>query len=141
LRDALSESISEPRLNSILLTLFAATTLLLAAIGLYGMLAQFVSQRRREIGLRIALGAQPTDVLAQVLRHGVGVVAVGIVAGLAGAFVLARFMATLVYGISPRDPLTFAIVPILLALMSAIATFVPARRAVRVDPMHALREE
>jgi putative ABC transport system permease protein len=140
LTETLSESISEPRLNTILLTMFAATTLLLASIGLHGMLAQFVSQRRREIGLRIALGAQPADVLAQVLWHGAMVVAAGIAAGLAGAFVLARFMSTLVFGISPRDPITFAFVPLVLALIAAIATLVPARRAVRVDPMDALRE-
>jgi putative ABC transport system permease protein len=141
LRETLSESVSEPRLNTVLLTLFAITALLLAAIGLHGMLAQFVSQRRREIGLRIALGAQPADVLAQVLRHGVGVVALGIIVGLGGALLLARFMSTLVFGISPRDPVTFVIVPLVLALIAAIATLVPARRAVRVDPMRALRQD
>src|SRR5262249_44380772 len=89
LTDAIAETISAPRINTILLTSFAATALLLAAIGLHGMLAQFVSQRRREIGLRIALGARPSDVLAEVLRHGVIVVGVGVAVGLAGAFVLA----------------------------------------------------
>jgi putative ABC transport system permease protein len=141
LTDTVSESISNPRINMILLTLFAATALLLAAIGLYGMLAQFVSQRRREIGLRIALGAQPSHVLAQVVRHGIGVIGIGMVSGVIAAFLLARFMATLVFGISPRDPVTFAIVPIVLSLIAAIATIVPARRAVRVDPMRALRDE
>jgi len=103
--------------------------------------AQFVSQRRREIGLRIALGASPSDVLTQVVRQGITVVAVGVGVGLASAFALARLMASLVFGISPRDPLTFATVPLLLALIAALAAFVPARRAVRLDPMRALRED
>jgi predicted permease len=141
LREALSESIAEPRLTTLLLTLFAATTLLLAGIGLHGMLAQFVSQRTREIGLRIALGAQPADVLAQVVRHGVTVVAIGVGVGLAGAFAGARVMSSLIVGISPRDPLTFATVPVVLGLIAAIAAFVPARRAVRLDPMRALRDD
>jgi predicted permease len=141
LTERMSETISEPRINMILLTLFAATALLLAAIGLYGMLAQFVSQRRREIGLRIALGAQPADVLAQVVRHGISVIGIGLIVGAVSAFLLARFMSTLVFGISPRDPLTFALVPIVLSLIATFATIIPARRAVRVDPMRALRDD
>ena len=141
LTETLSESLSQPRLNTVLLTLFALMALMLAAIGLYGMLAQFVSQRRREIGLRIALGAQPAQVLAQVIRHGALVIGAGIVFGLGGAFALARFMATLVFGIPWHDPVTFAAVPVVLAAIAAAATIVPARRAVRVDPIEALRED
>jgi putative ABC transport system permease protein len=141
LTERISESISEPRINMLLLSLFAATALLLAAIGLYGMLAQFVSQRRREIGLRIALGAQPSHVLAQVVRHGISVIGMGMAVGVIAAFLLARFMSTLVFGISPHDPVTFTLVPIVLLLIATLATIIPARRAVRVDPMRALRDE
>lgn len=141
LEDVLADSVSQPRLNTILLSLFAATALLLAAVGLYGTLSQFVSQRRREIGLRMALGAQPRQVLAQVVTHGAIVTVIGIAAGLAGALAMSRVMATLVFGIPSRDPVTFAIVPVVLAAIAAAATIAPARRAVRVDPMEALREE
>jgi putative ABC transport system permease protein len=141
LTETLSGSLSQPRLNTVLLGLFAATALMLAAIGLYGMLAQFVSQRRREIGLRMALGARPAQVLAQVLRYGAWVTAAGIAVGLAVAFVLARLMAALVFDVSWRDPMTFVVVPLVLATIAAGATIIPARRAVRVDPMRALRED
>jgi predicted permease len=141
LTERMAESLSQPRLNTILLAAFAGTTLVLAAIGLYGMLAQFVAYRRREIGVRMALGARPADVLKQVLGHAASVVGVGLALGLAGAFVLARFMASLVFGIPARDPVTFGIVPLLLAAMAAAAAAVPARRAVRVDPVQALRDE
>jgi predicted permease len=141
LEETLSESMSQPRLNTWLLALFAATALLLAAIGLHGMLAQFVSQRRREIGLRIALGARPAQVLAQVVRHGAWVTAAGLLSGLAGAFTLARFMSTLVFGVTTHDPLTFVLAPLAIALIATIATIVPARRAVQVDPMRALRDD
>ena len=141
LTETLSGSLSQPRLNTILLGLFAATAMMLAAVGLYGMLVQFVSQRRREIGLRMALGARPGQVLAQVLRYGAVVTGAGVLLGLAGAFVLARFMATLVFDVSWRDPITFVAVPLVLAMIAAGATILPARRAVRVDPMRALRED
>jgi putative ABC transport system permease protein len=141
LDDVLADSVSQQRLNTLLLTVFAVTALLLAAVGLYGTLSQFVSQRRREIGLRMALGAQPRQVLAQVVGHGAIVTAIGIAAGLAGALALSRLMATLVFGIPSRDPVTFAVVPLVLAAMAAAATIAPARRAIRVDPMEALRDD
>jgi putative ABC transport system permease protein len=136
----LSESLSQPWLNTVLLTLFAAMALTLAAIGLYGMLAHFVCQRRREIGVRMALGARPAQVFAQVVRHGAAVTGIGVALGLTGAFALARVMTTLVFNIPARDPVTFVIVPTVLALVAAAAMIIPAKRAVSVEPMEALRE-
>jgi putative ABC transport system permease protein len=120
---------------------FAATALLLAAIGLYGVLSQFVAARRREIGVRVALGARTAHILSTIVGQAALVTAAGIAAGVAGALALARSMATLVFGVSTRDPLTFVAVPLVLAIVAAIATVVPARRAARVDPMLALRDE
>jgi putative ABC transport system permease protein len=139
--DTLDESMSQQRLNSILLALFAATALLLAAVGLYGVMSQFVSARQREIGVRMALGARPAHILSTIVGQAASVTAIGILAGTAGAFALARSMATLVFGVSTRDPITFAAVPVLLVVVAAGATILPARRASRVDPMLALRDE
>jgi putative ABC transport system permease protein len=139
--DRLSDSVSQPRANTILLSLFAAMSLLLAAMGLYGVLTQLVAARTREIGVRMALGARPVQVLASVAAQAAAVTGFGIAAGLAGALMLARFMATLLFGVPSRDPLTFALVPVVLAVVAAAAAIVPARRAARVDPMVALREE
>jgi putative ABC transport system permease protein len=139
--DALGETLSQPRLNTWLLALFAATALTLAAVGLYGMLAQFVSQRRREIGLRMALGARPAQVIARVLKHGASVTAVGIGLGLIGAYAGARVMDAMVFGVSTHDPTTFIAVPLVLAAIAAGAMIVPARRAVRIEPVQALRED
>jgi putative ABC transport system permease protein len=141
LTDTLTESVSQQRLNTVLLVLFAATALLLAAVGLYGVMSQFVSARRREIGVRMALGATPAAILSTIASQAATVTGVGIVIGIGGALALARSMATLVFGVSTRDPITFASVPLVLAVVAAIATFVPARRAARVDPMLALRDD
>ena len=141
LEDFLAESIAQPRLNAILLSLFAWTTLLLAALGLYGVLSQIVASRRREIGLRMALGARPAQILISVVAQAATVTGLGIAAGVAGAAALAHLMASLVFGITPRDPLTFAAAPIVLAIVAAVASIVPARRAATVDPMAALRDE
>jgi hypothetical protein len=141
LEATVAASLSQPRLNTLLLALFATTALLLAAVGLYGMLAQFVSQRRREIGVRMALGARPAQVLAQVVRHGASVTGIGLALGLVAALALARVMEALVFGIPARDPVTFAVVPAVLALIAGAATILPARRAARVEPMRALRED
>jgi putative ABC transport system permease protein len=138
--ESMDEALSQPRLNTLLLGGFAATALLLAGLGLHGMLAQFVAQRRREIGVRMALGALPAQVLRHVLGQAAAVVGAGLVVGLVSALALTRFMGSLVWGISARDPLTFAAVPLVLAAIAAAAAIIPARRAVRVDPVRALRE-
>jgi predicted lysophospholipase L1 biosynthesis ABC-type transport system permease subunit len=141
LTDTLSESMSQQRLNTLLLALFAVTALALAAMGLYGVLSQLVAGRRREIGVRMALGARAGQILGSVVAQAATVTGAGIVAGLAGAFVLTRFMTTLVFGIPAVDPLTFAVVPALLAAVALAAALIPARRAASVDPMRALRED
>ena len=132
-------AVAQPRFRMLLLGLFATIALTLAAVGLYGVMAYSVSQRRKEIGLRMALGAASSDVLRLVLVEGLAPVAAGIVIGLAGAALLTQVMATLLFEVSPFDPATFAIVSALLALVAAIACYLPARRATRVDPLAALR--
>jgi putative ABC transport system permease protein len=141
LSETLSESTTQQRLNTILLSLFAVTALALAAMGLYGVMSQLVAVRRREIGVRMALGARAGQILRSVVAQAAAVTGAGIVAGLAGAFALARFMTTLVFDVPPLDPLTFSVVPALLAAVALAASLIPARRAAGVDPMRALRED
>ena len=136
-----SSAVAQPRFRMTLLALFAAIALTLAAVGLYGVMAYSVSQRRKELGLRMALGAASGDVLRLVLREGLAPVAAGIVIGLAAAALLTQLMSTLLYEVSPFDPATFAIVSALLALVAMIACYVPARRATRLDPLAALKYE
>ncbi|HEU4631337.1 MAG TPA: ABC transporter permease [Gemmatimonadaceae bacterium] len=135
------ESIARQRFLSQLLGIFAAVALLLAAVGTYGILAYMVSERRREIGIRMALGAGRQKVLGLVLRQGLGVAAVGIALGLVGALALSRLAASLLFGVSPVDPLTFSVVAVTIAVVALIACIVPARRATRVDPLVAMRLE
>ena len=141
LDESLADSKAQRRLNTILLTLFAATALLLASMGLYGVLSQLVVARRREIGVRMALGARPSQILTSVVGQAAVVTGTGVAVGLAGAFILTRFMSALVFGVSARDPLTFALVPVVLSVVAGIATSVPAHRAARIDPMRALRDD
>ena len=136
-----STSLSPQRLNLALLGLFGAVALALAAIGLYGVLAYAVTQRRREIGVRMALGAQRSNVLGLVVGHGMRLVSLGLVVGLAGAAVLTQAMKSLLFDVTTFDLLTFASVPVLLAAVALLACWIPARRASRVDPMVALRAE
>ena len=140
LEETLSRTISQQRLNALLLALFAATALLLAGVGVYGVLSQLVAARVREIGVRMALGARAVQIVAPLVAQAGAMAAVGGAAGVAASLALARFMSALVFGISARDPLTFAAVVLVLPLVAAIAALVPARRAASIDPMQALRE-
>ncbi len=120
---------------------FAALALVLAAVGIYSVLSYTVRHRRREIGIRVALGAQLTDVLRLIVLRGMRPVALGIGLGIAAAVALGRLLATVIYGVSPRDPWTLATVAAILALVALLACLMPAIRATRVDPIRVLREE
>jgi len=136
-----ADSISSKRFTMVLLGVFALLALLLASIGIYGVLSYMVGQRTREIGVRLALGAQRLDVLRMVLRDGVGMTLVGVAIGLIGALGLTRLMASMLFGVKPTDPITFAGVALLLSAIALLACYVPARRAMKVDPIEALRHE
>ncbi|HTQ81149.1 MAG TPA: ADOP family duplicated permease, partial [Thermoanaerobaculia bacterium] len=141
LRQVISDDLWAPRLGAGLLGLFGALALLLAAVGLYGVMSFSVAQREREIGVRMALGARPGEVVGLVLFQGMGIVALGLAAGLIIAFAASHLAATLLYGVSPTDPLAFSLTSVLLALVGLASTFLPARRATAVDPMLVLRQE
>jgi putative ABC transport system permease protein len=126
-------------LNAVLLGVFAAVAMLIAAIGIYGVLAYSVNQRTREIGLRMALGAPRAQVLRLIVREGMTVGAIGIAVGVVGALVLSRVLASLVFDVPVRDPLTYLAVASMLTLVALAACAIPARKASRVDPMVALR--
>jgi putative ABC transport system permease protein len=136
-----NNSLAPERLNFMLLAVFALVALGLAGIGLYGVLAYAVTQRRREIGVRMALGAQRGNVLTLVVGHGMRLVVVGIGLGLAGAMALTRLLQNLLFEIKPFDPTTFGTVALVLSLVALAACWLPARRAAGVDPMEALRYE
>ena len=140
MEDVIARSMAERRFALQILGFFAGVALLLAAIGIYGVMAYTFSQRRHEIGIRMALGAQPRDILRMALSEGMTLVAVGLGSGLVGALILTRFLRSMLYAVSPNDPLTFVALPALLAAVALLACFVPARRATQVDPLVALRD-
>jgi putative ABC transport system permease protein len=136
-----AESLAQNRLSTVLLGLFAGLALVLAAVGVYGVISYSVTQRMHEMGIRMALGAHRGDVLRLVIRQGMSLVGIGLLLGLLGAFFATRVLAGLVYGVSTKDPATFVFVPTLLASVALLANYLPARRATRVDPQVALRQE
>jgi putative ABC transport system permease protein len=139
--DAVSRALSQPRLLTVLLGGFGVVGLMLGAVGVYGLLAALVSEQRREFGVRLALGARPGQVLSAVVRRGVGVAVAGVAIGLAGAVVLSRYMASVLYGVEPLDPLTFSSMALVLMSVAAIASWLPARRAAALDPAETLRAD
>jgi putative ABC transport system permease protein len=139
--EIISGVVSAQRLAFILLGIFAFLALTLAAVGIYGVTSYSVSQRTHEIGIRMALGARESDVFRLVVGHGLTLGLVGVGLGVAGALVLTRFLASLLYGIRPTDPLTYLVVSLVLTAVAALASYIPARRATKVDPMEALRYE
>jgi len=136
-----SESVATPRSTALLFVVFAALALTLGSIGIYGVLSFVVSNRTREIGIRMALGAQRQDVLRSVLTEGGRTSLLGIALGMAAAFALMRVLSSELYRVSATDPLTFGVVAIIVAVIALLACYVPANRAMRVDPMVALRYE
>jgi predicted permease len=141
MHEVIGASVAEERFNAALLSVFAGLALALTAIGIYGVVAYAVRQRTREVGIRAALGAQRGDTLRLILRQGMEPVAIGLGLGLLAAFGLTRLISGLLYGVSPGDPATFATVALLLAAVAILACYLPARRAARIDPVEALRNE
>ena len=141
MEEYLSTSVAAPRFSTTLLTIFAGVALVLTVVGLYGVMSYSVAQRRNEIGIRLALGAQSRDVLLMIVKQGSLLIGLGLVIGLSGAFALTRLIASMLFGVTAKDPLTFTAVGVLLAAVALLACYVPALRATKVDPMEALRYE
>jgi putative ABC transport system permease protein len=141
MEDMYRSSVWEERLYGAMFGTFAAVALLLAAVGLYGVMAYMVTLRTHEIGVRMALGAQRGDMLRLVVRRGLTLAVIGVAIGLTGAFAVTSLLKNFLFGITATDPVAFAAIPLLLTLVTLLASWVPARRATRIDPMLALRYE
>ena len=141
LNKVVSTSLAQPRFNTMLVAAFAVLALLLAGVGIYGVISYAVVLRTREIGVRTALGATRSDVLKLIMRHAMSLAFTGAAIGVAGALILARLMSSLLYGVRPSDPPTFLAVFLVLVGLALVASYIPARRATAVDPMAALRQE
>jgi putative ABC transport system permease protein len=139
--NAVAKSVAVNRFASVLMAVFACTALLLATIGLYGIVSYSVTERTNELGIRMALGAARSDILGLVTAETFILTAAGLAAGLVSALALGRFLADMLYGVKPTNPLGFACVAFILAVVSLFASYAPARRAMKVDPMAALRHE
>ena len=138
MRSLVSANVAQPRFNSLLMGLFAGIALILATIGIYGVMSYAVAQRTQELGVRLALGAQSGDVLRLVIRQGMLLAVVGLGIGLAASLMVSRALASLLYGIGTTDPPTYFVVVVFLAIVALLANYIPARRATRVDPKIAL---
>ena len=141
MENVFSQSIAAPHVITSLLAIFAAVALILAAIGVYSVMSYSVAQRTHEVGVRMALGAQQQHVLRMILGHGLKLVVVGVGLGVTAAFAVTRVIANLLFGVTATDPSIFAGVPILLIVVAILASYFPARRALKVDPIIALRNE
>jgi putative ABC transport system permease protein len=141
MENIMADSIAQPRLSMMLMGLFGVLALVLATVGIYGLLSYAVTQRTQEMGIRMALGARMTDVLKLILKQGMTLVVLGEVLGLFGAFALTRLLKALLFGVTPTDAPTFIAVSIVLTVVASLACYIPARRATKVDPLVALRYE
>ena len=141
MEEYVAASVAQRRFTSLLCSIFAGAGLVLAVVGLFGVMSYSVAQRTHEIGVRVAVGAAKTDILQLILKEGMGITIVGIVVGLFGTLAVSTILKSQLYGVSARDPLTFLGVILLLAMVALAACYIPARRATRVDPMVALRYE
>jgi putative ABC transport system permease protein len=139
--EIISDSLAARRFSMILLGIFAGLALLLSSVGIYGVISYLVGQRTQEIGIRVALGARRRDVLRLVLSHGVKMAALGVLIGVAASLALTQLMGKMLFGVSATDPVTFLAVAVLLSCVALAASYIPARRALRVDPIVALRYE
>ena len=137
----IARTVSSDKVVALSVALFASVAVLLAALGLYGVLAYYVSRRTHEIGVRVALGAGVTDVLAQVLKRGLHLVAIGITLGLIGAFWASRLLRQMLFDVAPTDATTFVVVSLFFALVALVACLIPARKALKVNPVNALAAE
>ena len=141
MQENIATSVSDSHFRTVLLGIFAASALLLSLIGLYGLIAYSVAQRTSEIGVRMALGAQRKDILRMIVGQGIKLVLIGVAVGLAGALALSQLLKQFLYGVVPDDPVTFIGVAVILTVVAAVACWIPAVRAMRVDPIVALRYE
>jgi putative ABC transport system permease protein len=139
--ERLADSLAPQRFHLLLIGIFAAIAVLLAAVGVYGVMSYVVTQRTRELGIRIAMGARLQHLLALILGESFGWALAAIVTGVAGAFWLTRYISSMLYGVAALDPLTFTMMPLILAVIAITASLIPALRALRIDPNTALREE
>jgi ABC-type antimicrobial peptide transport system permease subunit len=141
MKERVSRSLARQRFATIMLTVFAVFALVLACVGIYSVMSYLVSQGTRDIGIRMALGAERSAILKMIFGHGFVLTAGGVIAGLIGALALTRVMTSLLFEVSPSDPTTFASVPIVLGIVALAASYIPARRATRIEPLVALRDE
>jgi ABC-type antimicrobial peptide transport system permease subunit len=141
MREYVTKSLVQTRFSFLLMTVFAGLAVLLAGIGIYGVMAYAVGQRTKEIGIRMALGEEPARIRNRVVSEGMRLVAISLVLGLAGAFLLARAQSALLFGVQAADPVTFLVAPLILVAIAFLGCYLPARRAIRVDPLLALRRD